>query len=57
MKILRTHNGTEYVNKEFKTYLKGSGINHQLIIRYTSKQNGVAERKNMTLEKAKSMLF
>lgn len=58
IKILRTDNGREYVNKEFERYIKESGIKHQFTITYTSQQNGVADRENRTIiEKAKSMLF
>lgn len=58
IKILRTDNGREYVNKEFERYMKKSGIKHQFTITYTPQQNGVAERENRTIiEKAKNMLF
>lgn len=48
----------EYVNTEFEKYMKKNGMKHQLTIRYTPQQNGVAERENRTIvERAKSMLF
>ncbi|XP_039313806.1 uncharacterized protein LOC105196674 isoform X1 [Solenopsis invicta] len=57
IKILRTDNGREYVNKEFEEYLKFKGIKHQLIVPYTPEQNGVAERTNRTIvEKARCMM-
>ncbi|XP_063392606.1 uncharacterized protein LOC134678087 [Cydia fagiglandana] len=57
LKILRTDNGTEFVNKQMDNYLKKFGIQHQLTVDYTPEQNGVAERANRTIcEKARSML-
>jgi hypothetical protein len=49
MKIFRTDNGTEYVNKEFDKYLSSFGIIHQTTCPGTSEQNGLAERKNRHL--------
>lgn len=43
--MLRTDNGTEYVNKRFGTFLSEKGIMHQTSCPDTP-QNGVAERKN-----------
>jgi transposase InsO family protein len=58
IKILRTDNGTEYVNKQMETFLKKNGIIHQTTNVYTPQQNGVAERMNRTLvERAKCLLF
>jgi transposase InsO family protein len=55
---LRTDNGTEYTNKEFKKYLRKFGIRHQTTVPYNPEQNGLAERMNRTLvERAKSMIF
>jgi transposase InsO family protein len=57
IKILRSDNGGEYINKHFNTYLKAKGIHHQTTIPYTPQQNGVAERANHTIvERARSML-
>ncbi|KXJ71678.1 hypothetical protein RP20_CCG019945 [Aedes albopictus] len=57
LKILRTDNGTEYVNKGFRQVLEREGIRHQTSCPYTPEQNGVAERMNRTLvEKARCML-
>lgn len=57
LKVLRTDNGGEYVNKRVDDYLKSCGIKHQLTIAYTPEQNGVAERANRTItEKARAML-
>lgn len=58
IKILRTDNGLEYVNKNFSDYLKGAGIIHQTTTPYTPEQNGTAERMNRSLiERAKCMLL
>ena len=58
IKILRTDNGTEYLNHTFDAYLESYGIVHQTSCPYTSAQNGVAERKNRhLLEVARSLMF
>ena len=58
IKIFRTDNGTEYMDKTFGAYLESFGIIHQTSCPYTSAQNGVAERKNgHLLEVARSLLF
>ncbi|KAJ8715602.1 hypothetical protein PYW07_010084 [Mythimna separata] len=58
IKILRTDNGKEYVNNEFKLFLCKSGIQHQTSNPYTPQQNGMAERMNRTLvEKAKCLIL
>lgn len=49
IKALRSDNGTEYTNNEFKNFLKKEGIKNQFTVEYTPQQNGVAERKNRTL--------
>ena len=50
IKTLRTDNGGEYVSKEFEKFLKTRGITHQFTVPYNPEQNGVAERKNRTLQ-------
>jgi len=58
VKIIRTDNGTEYVNNEFKSYLSAEGILHQTSCPDTPPQNGVAERKNRhLLEVARSLMY
>lgn len=58
LKVLRTDNGTEYVNKAMLNYLRKEGICHQTTTPYTPEQNGMAERMNRTLvEKARCMLI
>jgi len=58
IKILRSDNGKEFVNKEFDNYLCKAGIVHQKSNPYTPEQNGLAERFNRTVvEKARCLLF
>ncbi|WVZ66155.1 hypothetical protein U9M48_015421 [Paspalum notatum var. saurae] len=58
IQILRSDNGTEYINNEFEAYLSGQGILHQTTCPGTPAQNGVAERKNRhLLEVARSLMF
>lgn len=58
IKILRSDNGTEYVNKNFNNYLKKFGIIHQTTNPYTPEQNGLSERMNRTLvERSKCMII
>lgn len=58
IKVLRTDNGTEYVNKEFEQYTNKNGILHQKTCPYTPQQNGVAERMNRTLaDRVRCMLI
>lgn len=43
--------------EEFGNFLKDHGIHHQLTVRSTPQQNGVAERKNrIIMELVRSML-
>jgi hypothetical protein len=58
VKILRSDNGTEYVNGEFNSFLSSYGIIHQTTCVNTAEQNGVAERKNRhLLEVARAIMF
>ena len=49
VKVLMSDNGGEYTSKEFKDYLEGKGIKHQLSIAGRPEQNGATERMNQTL--------
>ncbi|UYV63120.1 hypothetical protein LAZ67_2003210 [Cordylochernes scorpioides] len=49
IKSIGTDNGTEFVNNEMATYLKGKGIQHQRTTFFSPQQNGKAERFNRTL--------
>lgn len=58
IKVLRSNNGLEYVNKEFSDYLMTCGIEHEKTAPYTPKQNGRCERDNRTIiEMTRSMLY
>ena len=58
VKALRTDNGLEYCNKLFEEFCKKNGIQRHKTVTYTSQQNGLAERMNMTLvEKVRCMLI
>uniref|UniRef100_A0A5B6Z677 Putative polyprotein n=1 Tax=Davidia involucrata TaxID=16924 RepID=A0A5B6Z677_DAVIN len=58
IRVLRSDNGTEYANGEFRAYLADHGILHQTTCVDTPAQNGVAERKNRhLLEVARSLIF
>lgn len=52
IKIIKSDNGTEFVNQELQTFLKGKGIIHQTTVAYTPEQNGKAEREMRTLVEA-----
>ncbi|KAK9927639.1 hypothetical protein M0R45_024815 [Rubus argutus] len=56
-KVLRSDRGGEYTSSEFHKFCQDIGLERQLTVSYTPQQNGVAERKNMTIvEMAKSMI-
>ena len=58
IKILRTDNGTEFVNQNFSNFLKQKGIIHQTTCVYTPQQNGISERKNRhLLEMTRALMF
>lgn len=58
IKIMRTDNGTEFVNQRLKSFLENNGIIHQTTCVYTPQQNGVVERKHRhLLNVARSLLF
>ena len=50
IKVLRTDNGKEYVNKNLQHLCDECGIQMQHSTPYTQQQNGVAERKNRSLK-------
>ena len=58
LKILRCDNGSEYVSREFMNFCNKEGIQHQLTVPYTPQQNGVSERKNISvMEMARCLLY
>lgn len=57
LKCLRTDNAGEYDSNAFNQYWRQHGIIRQYSIAYSPSQNGVAERRNRTLqEMTRSML-
>ena len=58
IRVLRTGNRGEYNSNEFMDYCLVEGIKKENAVPHTPHQNGVAERKNMTMVgSTKSMLF
>lgn len=58
IKVLRSDNGTEYLNKNFEQFCGAHGIKHEKSAPYSPQQNGLAERMNRTIfEKVRCMLF
>jgi hypothetical protein len=49
IKCLRYDNGGEFTSKEFMDYCNSQGIKRQFFVARTPQQNGVVERKNMTI--------
>jgi hypothetical protein len=49
VKNIRSDNGSEFKNLQVKEYLEEEGTKHEFSAPYTPQQNGVVERKNMTL--------
>lgn len=57
IKIFRSDNGLEFINKNVEQFLKNNGIIHQRSVTYTPEQNGAAERELRTIvELARSVL-
>ena len=58
IKVLRSDNGREFVNREMSNFFKDKGLVHQTSCPYTPEQNGVAERKNrIILEITRALFF
>jgi hypothetical protein len=57
VKKIRSDNGSEFKNSQVEEYLEEEGVKHEFSTPYTPQQNGVVERKNMTLiDMARTML-
>ncbi|GKE74500.1 retrovirus-related pol polyprotein from transposon TNT 1-94, partial [Tanacetum coccineum] len=57
VKQIRTNNGTEFGNHELESFCDEKGISQNFSSPYTPEQNGIAERKNITLiEATRTML-
>ncbi|XP_071687657.1 uncharacterized protein [Rutidosis leptorrhynchoides] len=58
IKIIRSDNGTEFLNNKMADFLKTKGIIHQTTCAYTPQQNGVVERKHRhLLNVARALMF
>jgi transposase InsO family protein len=57
IKVLRSDNGGEYTSRDFSDFCIEAGIKREYTIPYNPQQNGVAERKNITIiEATKAMI-
>lgn len=58
LKMIRSDNGGEFVNKQFEKFTKEHGIIHQKTVQHTPQLNGVVERMNRTIvERIRCMLI
>lgn len=58
VKVFRSDNGTEFINKSFESFTVSNGIIHQTSCVYTPQQNGIVERKHRhLLNVARSLMF
>ena len=57
LKVLRSDRGGEYNSNEFERFCEDIGLDRQLTVGYTPQQNGVAERKNRTIEEMMKAMF
>lgn len=55
--VIRSDGGGEYVNKELQAFYAVEGIQAQYTTAYSPQQNGVAERKNRTLQEMASCML
>jgi transposase InsO family protein len=54
---IRSDNGTEFKNSQIEGFLEEEGIKHEFSSPYTPQQNGVVDKKNITLlDMARTML-
>ena len=51
-KCLRSDNGGEFTSKEFDLFCETHGIKRQFSAARTPQQNGIAERRNPTVQEA-----
>lgn len=57
VRVLRSDNGTEYVNKSVEAVLKRNSVRHERSVPYSPQQNGRAERDMRTIvESARTIL-
>ncbi|CAI7912774.1 unnamed protein product [Closterium sp. NIES-54] len=55
--VIRIDSGDEFIGADFEGELKRKGIQHQLTVPYNSKQNGLAEQYNRSLQKGACTLL
>lgn len=55
--IIRSDGGGEFINRELKDFYDLEGIQSQVTAPYSPQQNGIAERKNRTLQKMASCML
>jgi len=56
IKCLRTDNGGEYIDGDFLTFCRQSGIQRHFTVAHMPQQNGVAELNRTLLERTQAML-
>jgi hypothetical protein len=57
IKVLRSDNGGEYISQDFNDFCIEAGIKREYIVPYNPQQNGVVERKNISIvEEVKEMI-
>ena len=49
IKMLRTDRGGEFTPEEFSNFCRSHGIKRLLVAPFSPQQNGVVDRKNMTI--------
>lgn len=54
---LRSDCRNEFSNQVIKTFCEANGIQHQLSVTGTPKQNGIVERRNRMLKQAKRTII
>lgn len=58
IKVIRSDNGTEFVNRRMTEFLNSRGVLHQRSCAYTPQQNGIVERKHKhLLQVARALMF
>ncbi|XP_071727474.1 uncharacterized protein [Rutidosis leptorrhynchoides] len=58
IKVIRSDNGTEFINNKMNCFITNKGIIHQTSYAFTPQQNGIAERKHRhLLNVARSLMF